>query len=58
VVNHTLSHLVSRRMPASEQLELRAALLNENLKRLDDYPAPVRVAVPLPQKRRRLRFVG
>jgi hypothetical protein len=48
VINHTFSHLVPRRMPAGEQLELSTALLNEKLKRLDNYPTLVRIAVRLP----------
>ena len=58
VIDHTLSHLVARRMPAGEKLKLCAALFNEKFKRLDDYPTLVRIAVRLTQKRRRLRFVG
>jgi len=58
MIDHTLSHLVPRRMPTSEQLKLRAALFDKKFKWLDDYPTLVRIAVSLTQKRRRLRFVG
>lgn len=47
VIDYTLNHLVPRRMPASKQLELRAALFNEKLERLDDCPTLVRITVRL-----------
>lgn len=45
-------------MSPSKQLELSAALLDEKLERLDNYPALVRIVVSLTQERSRLRLVG
>lgn len=58
MVDHTFGHLVFRRMSPSKQLELSAALLDEKLERLDNYPALVRIVVSLTQERSRLRLVG
>jgi len=56
--DNALGHLIPRCVAASKQLELSAALLDEQLKRLDDHPALVRVLISLTQKRRRLCLVG
>jgi hypothetical protein len=45
--NDALGHLIPRCVAASKQVELSAALLNKQLKGLDDYPAFVRVLISL-----------